>query len=105
MEHGLKEKEGLKMSITEGGRDRTNKAITSLEERFQDCSKVGVVLATSVEMLGVDLRTKTQAVGSEEEARRKKCDVRFSLVKKKSVLRIGVRKLLRTGLRERLQKG
>ena len=72
-----------------------------LEERFQECSKKGVFIATSVEMLEVDLRPRTQEM--KEKARRKKCDVRFSLIRKNRVfqknrMRTGARQLLRTGL-------
>ena len=56
----------------------------------------------SVETLGVDLRMRTKKLGAKEKARRKKCDDRFSPIKKnrfqKNYMRIGVRKLLRTGL-------
>ena len=57
--------------------------------------KGGVAMETSVETLGVDWRTKEKA--------RRKHDVRFSLIRKKSDLsenymRSGVRKLLRRGL-------
>ena len=75
-----------------------------LEERFQECTKKdGVVLAKSVETLGVVLGSRTKQLGAEEKPRRKKCDVRFSFIRKnrifpKSYMRIGVRKLLSTGL-------
>ena len=42
----------------------------------------GVTLADSVEPLGVDLRTRENSFGAKEKARRKKCKVRFSLIKK-----------------------
>ena len=50
---------------------------------------------------GVNLRTRQ--LGAKVEERRKKCDVRFSLIRKnrafqKNYMRTGVRKLLRTGL-------
>ena len=75
-----------------------------LEERFEECSKQeGVVMATSVVTLGVDLRTRTEQLGATEKSRRKKCEVRFSLIRntgifQESCIRTGVRKLLRTGL-------
>ena len=54
-----------------------------LEERFQECSKkAGVDLETHVETLGVDLRTRTKLLGTKEKARRQKCDVTFSLIRK-----------------------
>ena len=60
-------------------------------------------MAESVETLGVDLRRQTKQLGAKEKARRKKCDVRFSLIRKyknrpESYMKIGVRKLSRTGL-------
>ena len=60
-------------------------------------------MAYSVGTLGVDLRTIVKRLGVEEEARRKKCIVRFSLIKKtkafkKSYMKVGVKKLLRTGM-------
>ena len=63
----------------------------------------GVALETSVENLGVDLRMSTKQLGAKEKPRRKKCDVRFSLIRKhrifqKNYRRTGVRKLLRTVL-------
>ena len=48
------EEKGLKVSITEGGKGGRREAITSrkyLEEKFQECSKKGVALETSVETL------------------------------------------------------
>ena len=85
----------MKLSITEGGKEGKSKSITSckyLEDRFQDCSKKGgVVLATSVETLGVDLRTRTKQLGAKEKARRQKCDVRLSVIRKTGER--GVRKL------------
>ena len=41
-----------------------------------------MALADSVETLGVDLRTRVKCLGAKEKARRKKCEVRFSLTKK-----------------------
>ena len=50
-------------------------------EKFQECSKKGVVGATSVETLGVDLRTRTKQLGARRRRRDgKKCDVRLVLV-------------------------
>ena len=78
----MKEK-GLKLSITEGGKKDRAREITSckyLEERFQECSKKGVLWVTSVESLGAELRMRTEKLGAMEKARRKKCDVRISLI-------------------------
>ena len=88
--------------MTEG----KSKAVTScwyLEERFQECSKKGVVLATSVETLGVDLRTRAKQSGSEGEGQKQEVWCEILAYQEKSglpeiFLRIGVRKLLRTGL-------
>ena len=57
----------------------------------------------SVETLGVDLRTRAKQLGAKEKTRKKKCDLRFSVVKRdrvfqKNCMRIGARKLLRMGL-------
>ena len=64
------EEKGLKLSITEGGKEGKSKVIAScgyLEEKFQECTKPeGAELATSVETLGVDLRT-TKQLGAKEE--------------------------------------
>ena len=51
-----------------------------------------------VATLGVDLRTRVKKLGAKEKARRKKCKVRFSLIKKnkvfqKSCTMVGVEKL------------
>ena len=65
---------------------RTRRVITSCryrEERYQESSKKeGVVVAMSVETLGVDLRTRTKQLEAKERSRRKKCEVRFSLIRK-----------------------
>ena len=51
----------------------------------------------------MDLRTRTKQLGANEKTRRKKCEVRFSLIRKirvfqKNYMKTGVRKLLRAGL-------
>ena len=74
-----------------------------LEAKFQECSKrEEVERANSVETPGVDLRTRTRQLGAKEKARRKKCDVRFPLIRnnrvfQKNHVRTGVRKLLGMG--------
>ena len=77
------------MSVTENGREGKRKMIAScgfLEDELRQCSKEeGVTMADSVETLGVDLRTRVKNVGVKENARRKKCKVRFSLIKKNKV--------------------
>ena len=60
----------------------------------------------SVETLGVDLRQRTKQLGTKDKARRKKCDVRFSLIGNNRIfqrndMRAGVRKQLRTGFHSR----
>ena len=62
-----------------------------------------MTLADSVETLGVDLRTRVKRLGAKEKARRKKCKVRFSIIKKskafhKNYMKVGVKKLLRAGM-------
>ena len=42
-------------------------------------------MATSVETLGVDFRTRTKQLGPKEEARSKECKVRFSPIRKKRI--------------------
>ena len=42
-------------------------------------------IATSVETLGVDSRTRTKQLGAKEKARKKKCDVTFSAARKHRV--------------------
>ena len=63
----------------------------------------GVTLADSVETLGVDLRTRVKKLGAKEKARRKKCKVRFSIIKKNEAFRenymkVVVKNLLRAGM-------
>ena len=60
-------------------------------------------LADSVETLGVDLRRRVKRLRAKEKARRKKCKVRFSIIKKnkafqKNYTKVGVKKLLRVGM-------
>ena len=101
------EKEGLKLSVTEKGKEKKSKMIAScgfLKEELRQCSKEeGVTLAESVETLGEDLSTGAKRLGVKEKARRKKCKVRFSLIKKnrefqKNYMKVGVKKLLRAGM-------
>ena len=77
------EEKGLKLSITEGGQGGKSKVIISckyLEEELRECSKTkGVVMADGVGTLGVELRTQTQKLEAKKKARRKKCNVRFSI--------------------------
>ena len=45
-----------------------------------------VTLANSVETLGVDLKTRVKRLGAKEKARRKKCKVRFTPIKKNKAI-------------------
>ena len=80
------ERKGLKLSVTENGKQGKRKMIAScgfLENELSQFSKEeGVTLADSVETLGVDLRTRVKRLGAKEKARRKKCKVRFSIIRK-----------------------
>ena len=63
----------------------------------------GVTLADSVGTLGVNLITRVKNLRAKEKARRKKCNVRFSLINKnkavqKNDMNVGVKKLLRAGM-------
>ena len=56
-------KKGLKLSVTENGKERKSKKIFScgfLEDELRQCSKEGVTRADGVETLGVDLRTRVK---------------------------------------------
>ena len=60
-------------------------------------------MTDSVETFRVDLRTRVKRLGAKEKARRKKCKVRFSLIKKnqvfqKSYMKVVVKKLLPAGM-------
>ena len=101
------EKKGLKLSVTEKGKEGKSKMIVSCgfleNELSQDSKEEGVTLPDSVETIGVDLRTRVKSLGAKSKARRKKCKVRFSLVKKnkafqKKYMKAGVKKLLRAGM-------
>ena len=80
------EKKGLKLSVTENGKEGKSKMMAScgfLENELVTFSnEEGVTLADSVETLGVDLNTRVKGLGAKGNARRKKCKVRFSLIKK-----------------------
>ena len=60
-------------------------------------------MADSAETLGVDLRTGVKSLGVKEKARRKKCKMRSSLIKKnkafqKNYMKMGAMRLLRAGM-------
>ena len=81
------DRKGRKLSVTGNGKEGKSKMIASccfLKDELRHCSK-GVTMADSVEMLAVDLRTRVMRLGVKEKARRKKCKVRFSLIKKNTV--------------------
>ena len=100
------EKKGLKLSVTENGKEGKSKMIASfgfLENELSQFSEEGATLADGVETLGVDLRTKVKKFGVQKKARRKKCKVRFSLIKIKKAfqnnyMKVGVKNLLRAGM-------
>ena len=100
------EGKGLKLSVTENRKERKSKMTAScgfLEDELRQHSKEGVTMADSVETLGVDLRPKVKKLGAKEQARRKKCKLTFSIIKKnkafqKSYMKVGVKKLLRAGM-------
>ena len=57
------EKKGLKLPVTENGKDGKSKIVAScgfLETELSQFSKEGVTLAESFETLGVDLRTRVR---------------------------------------------
>ena len=82
------EKKGLKLSVTENGKEGKRKMVAScgfLDDELRQCSNEGgVTMAESVESLGVDLRTSVKRLGVTEKSE-KKCKVRFSLIKKNSL--------------------
>ena len=100
------EKKSLRLSVTENGKEAKSKMNAScgfLEDKVRQCSKEeGVTLADSVETLGVDLRTRVKRLGAKEQARRRKCKVRLSLIQKNEVFQtkkeVWVKKLSRAGL-------
>ena len=99
------ERKGLKLSVTENGKEGKSKTIAScdfLDNELGQYSEDGVTVADSVETLGVDLRTRVKRLGAKQQARRKKCILRFSIIKKKafqkSYMKVGVKKLLRAGM-------
>ena len=72
-------------------------------ELRQHGKEEGVTMADSVGILGVDLRTGVKKLGAKEQARRKKCRLRFSIITKnkafqKNYMKVGVSKLLRAGM-------
>ena len=90
------ENKGLKLSVTGKGKEGKSKIIAScgfLEEELRQCSKEGVTMADSVETLGVDLRTGVKRLGVKEKAKRKKCKMRFSLIKKNKAFQMNYMKM------------
>ena len=80
------EKKGPKLSVTENDKEGKSKMIASCgffeNELSQFSKEEGVTLTDSVETLGVDLRTRVKKLGAKVKARRRKCKVRFSIIKK-----------------------
>ena len=96
------EKKGLKLSVTENGEEGKSKS-GFLESELSQFSKEGVTLADSVETPRVDLRRRVKKLRAQEKARRSKCKVRFSIIKKngafqKNCMKVGVKTLLRAGM-------
>ena len=80
-------KKGLKLPVTENGKKGKSKMIAScrfFEDGLRQCSKEGVMMADSVETLGVRL-------GAKEKKRRNKAV-------QKSHMKVRVKKLLRAGM-------
>ena len=85
------ERKGLKLSVTENGKEGTSKMIAScgfFEDELRQYSK---------------LEKRDKMLGVKEQARRKKCKLRFSIIKKykafqKNCMKVGVKKLLRAGM-------
>ena len=102
------EKKGLKLSVTVGGKEGMSKMIAScgfLENELSQISKEeGVTVADSVETLGVDSRT-VKRLGAKETARRKKCKVRFSIIKKNKSRSCYVQAYCQQGLGEPMRLG
>ena len=65
------EKKGLKLSVTENGKEGKSKMIAAsgfLEKELSHFrNEEGVTLADSVETLGVDLRTRVKSLGAKEK--------------------------------------
>ena len=106
LQEEVEKKKGLQLSVTENGNDGKSKMIAScgfLENELGQCRKEeGVTTAHSVETHGVDLRTRVKKFGVEEKAKRKKCKVRFSLIKnnkgfQKCHMKVGVKEVDENG--------
>ena len=93
-------KKGLKLPVNENGKEGKSKMIAScaflVEELRQWSKEEEVTMADSVETLGVDLRTRVKIFGAERKSEKKKCRMRFSLIKTNKAA--GVKKLLRAGM-------
>ena len=95
--------------VTENGEEGKSKIIASCgflqNELRQFGREEGVTLADSVETLGVYLKTRVKRLEEKEKAKRNKCKVKFSFIKKKHISKkkkkiheSGVNKLLRAGM-------
>ena len=68
-----------------------------LQNELRQCSKEeGVMMADSVEMLGVDLRISAKSLGVKQKVRRKKCKVRFVFTQEKVFLKSYLRVMFRS---------
>ena len=70
------------LKMAKEGKSKVIASCGFLENELSQFSKEGVTLAESVETLGVDLRTRIKTLGAKEKTRRRKCKVRFSIIKK-----------------------
>ena len=73
------ENKGLKLSVTENGKEGTSKMIAScgfLEDELRQCIKEQEVMtADSVETLGAELRTRVKSLGVKEKARKVQSEI------------------------------
>ena len=101
------ERKGLKLSVTENGKEGKSKMIAScgfLEDELRQYSRdEGATVADRVETQSVNLRTRVKKLGAKEQARRIKCRVILSILNEfkafqKCYMKVGVKKLLRTGM-------
>ena len=90
------EEKGLVLSVTERGKEGKSNVIASctyLAEKFGECNRrEGVELTTSVETLGVDLRTTKNLLGAKREGEKEEVRREVLTCQKKSRLSESFRK-------------
>ena len=96
--------------MTENAKEGKSTKIASwgfLQDEMRQHSKERVTMADSVETQGVDLRTRDKKLGAKGKARRKKCKVRFSIIKKNKTFQKNYMKVVSTSccMRARSQQG